>query len=214
MCDTDHVTVTIGRREANKRATRLALQQAAARLFAEKGFAATTVRDIADAAGVTERTFFRYFGGKEELIVDDALSWIPVLQERVRNRPAGEDPVTALRNAVLRLAEDLRESPRPSPLWLFNDGPPAPRLTRLSSGAVLRAEAGLAEVIGERLESSGVEYQMDRRYLADVLARTTFALIRSTLIRDWQLRSDPAAPPAENDILTEQAFATMRLPSA
>ena len=62
----------LGRREAHKQATRQALQQAADRLFAEHGYGATTVRDIAEAAGVTERTFFRYFTGKEELIIEDA----------------------------------------------------------------------------------------------------------------------------------------------
>src|SRR6202041_319663 len=68
----------LGRREANKQATRQALQQAADRLFAEHGVTQTTVRDIADAAGVTERTFFRYFGSKEDLIIRDAFDWIPL----------------------------------------------------------------------------------------------------------------------------------------
>lgn len=204
------MTVTTGRREANKRATRLALRHAADRLFAEQGYAQTTVRDIAEAAGVTERTFFRYFGGKEELIIDDALSWLPLLQEHVRDRPAEEDPVSALRNAVLSLAADLRESPRPSPLWLFNEGPPGVRVNRLSPGAVLRAETGLGEVIGERL--AGADYGMDPRYLAEILARTTFALIRSILIRAWQLRSE-ASNPTDQGALIDQAFATMRLPA-
>ena len=191
------MTVTTGRREANKRATRQALQQAADRLFAEQGYAETTVRDIAAAAGVTERTFFRYFGGKEELIIDDALAWLPLLKDHVRARPAGEDPVTALRHAVRSLGADLRQSPRPSPLWLFNDGPPGVRINRLSPGAVLRAESG-----------------MDTRYLAGILARTTFALIRSALIRGWELRSQAAAPAPDEGLLTDQAFSTMRLPSA
>lgn len=209
------MTVTTGRREANKRATRQALQQAADRLFAEQGYAQTTVRDIAEAAGMTERTFFRYFGGKEELIIDDALAWLPLLKDHVRGRPAGEDAVTALRHAVRSLGADLRESPRPTPLWLFNDGPPGVRINRLSPGAVLRAESGLADVILERLEGSGdpaADYGMDTRYLADILARTTFALIRSALIRASELRSQAATPLPDEGVLTDQAFATMRLP--
>lgn len=208
------MTVTTGRREANKRATRQALQQAADRLFAEQGYAQTTVRDIAEAAGVTERTFFRYFGGKEELIIDDALAWLPLLKDHVRGRPAGEDPVTALRHAVRSLGADLRESPRPTPLWLFNDGPPGVRMNRLSPGAVLRAESGLADVILERLEYSAADYGMDTRYLADILARTTFALIRSALIRAWELRSQAATPLPDEGLLTDQAFSTMRLPGS
>jgi AcrR family transcriptional regulator len=220
------VTETLGRREANKLATRQALQQAADRLFAEQGYAATAVRDIAEAAGVTERTFFRYFAGKEELIIDDALNWLPALQELLRVRPASEDPVTALRESVLELASSLAASPRPSPLWLFTDGPPGSRITRMTPGVVLKIEADLAKVIRERLDhpgqtsdtdsatgtatgtgqtsgtgtgqtsgtGSGETSGIDSDYLADILARTTLALIRSSLIRRWQLSEHPPSP--------------------
>lgn len=56
---------TLGRRERNRQRTRRALEQAAARLFAERGFEATTIREITAAAGVGERTFFRYFPTKQ-----------------------------------------------------------------------------------------------------------------------------------------------------
>jgi AcrR family transcriptional regulator len=206
------VAETLGRREANKRATRQALQSAADRLFASQGYTATTVRDIAEAAGVTERTFFRYFAGKEELIIDDALSWLPVLQERVRARPAAEEPVTALRLAVLDVASSLASSPRPSPLWLFSDGPPGARITKLTPGAVLRAEAGLAEVIRERLEAAARPAAIDPGYLADILARITLALIRSALIRGSQVReaADGGSPLSVE--LVNQAFSVLAIP--
>jgi AraC-like DNA-binding protein len=44
------------------------LQQAAMELFAERGYARTTVEDIAARAGLTERTFFRYFADKREVL--------------------------------------------------------------------------------------------------------------------------------------------------
>ncbi len=143
-----------GRREAHKQATRQALQQAADRLFAEQGYGATTVRDIAEAAGVTERTFFRYFTGKEELIIEDALGWLPVLLDRLRARPADEDVGTALRRAVQDVGALLSASPRPTPVWLFSDGPPGTRISRMPSGTLLRIEADLSAVIRERLEHS------------------------------------------------------------
>jgi AcrR family transcriptional regulator len=204
----------LGRREANKRATRQALQQAADRLFAEQGYAATTVRDIAAAAGVTERTFFRYFAGKEELIVEDALGWLPILQERIRARPASEDPVTAVRRAVLDVASSLAESPRPAPLWLFTDGPPGARITRRPPGALVRIEAGLAGAIRERLERAGTAAGIDNDYLADILARNVFALIRSALIRGWQLRREGVRRLPSTATLVNQAFATIRMPAA
>jgi AcrR family transcriptional regulator len=214
MCDTGSVTEVTGRREANKRATRRALQQAADRLFAQQGYAVTTVRDIAAAAGVTERTFFRYFASKEELIIDEALGWLPDLQDRLRTRPASEDPVTALRRSVLGLASSLASSPRPSLLWLYAEGPPAARTTVLKPGAVLKIEADLAQVIRERLERSGQASAVDNDYLADILARTTFALIRSALIRDWQLRGDGTRKRPAVATLINQAFSTLQIPLA
>ena len=207
------MTAEVGRREASKRATRAALQRAADRLFAQQGFAATTVREIADAAGVTERTFFRYFAGKEELIIDDALGWLPVLQDRIRQRQAGEDALTALRMAMREVGETLAQSPRPTPLWLFSDGPPAARGARPAPGAVLRIESSLADVLAERLAADGRDRGMDPRYLAEILARTSLAVIRSALIRDWQLRESGVADHPSVAALLDQAFATLRLPS-
>jgi len=93
----------LGRREQNKQRTRRALVQAAGQLFDERGFDATTVRDIAAAAGVGERTFFRYFPSKESLVLHQAREMIPLLQQAVRDRPAAESSYTAMRNAVLGL---------------------------------------------------------------------------------------------------------------
>ena len=60
-----------GLREQHKRSTRRALEDAALGLFARDGYEATSAGAIARAAGVTERTFFRYFATKDEVLTPD-----------------------------------------------------------------------------------------------------------------------------------------------
>lgn len=101
---------TAPRRERKKRQTRDALIHAALRLFDAKGYEHTAVREITDAVDVSERTFFRYFASKEDLALSFVRDGREVLVRELEARPAAEEPLTALRNA-------LRES-----LRVFSDG--------------------------------------------------------------------------------------------
>jgi AcrR family transcriptional regulator len=75
------------------------IQEQAMRLFLAKGYAATTVQEIAAAAGVSHMTFFRYFPSKEDVVLAD--DYDPVVVELVRGRPAGEPDVEKIRHALL-----------------------------------------------------------------------------------------------------------------
>jgi AcrR family transcriptional regulator len=77
-----------GLRERKKAATRLAIHEAGMRLFAERGFGATTVDDIADAADVSRATVFAYFPTKEEIVFGDAATAIDALAELLGKREA------------------------------------------------------------------------------------------------------------------------------
>jgi AcrR family transcriptional regulator len=86
-----------GLRERKKHATRLAIHEAGMRLFAERGFTATTIDAIAEAADVSRATVFSYFPTKEEIVFGDAARAIDALAERLRDRPAGQETVAAVR---------------------------------------------------------------------------------------------------------------------
>ncbi|MFE2283503.1 TetR/AcrR family transcriptional regulator [Streptomyces sp. NPDC059443] len=93
--------VESGLRERKKERTRKLLREGAAALFAEHGFAGTTVADIAACANVSERTFFRYFESKEALLLPDSLDLFAYIEAELARRPLEEAPFDAVCNAVL-----------------------------------------------------------------------------------------------------------------
>ncbi|MFI9200526.1 TetR/AcrR family transcriptional regulator [Streptomyces sp. NPDC053048] len=99
-----------GLRERKKRRTRDALIRSALELFALKGYEGTTVDEIAAAADVSQRTFFRYFAGKEEAALAVQEMAESHFFAAVRARPAAEPPLTALRTAVLASWDTTEEA--------------------------------------------------------------------------------------------------------
>jgi AcrR family transcriptional regulator len=83
------------------------LERAALDLFAERGFAATTVPQITERAGLTTRTFFRHFADKREVLFASADGLRAELVELVRSAPAGASPLElvefGLRNGAATL---------------------------------------------------------------------------------------------------------------
>ncbi|QTT73567.1 TetR family transcriptional regulator [Streptomyces mobaraensis NBRC 13819 = DSM 40847] len=76
------------------------LSEAALQLLAAKGFDAVTVDEIGAAAGVSKRTFFRYFASKEDVVVRFLADMGTGIHAELTARPADEPPSTALRHAV------------------------------------------------------------------------------------------------------------------
>lgn len=85
-------------RARKRAATRRAIQEHALRLFLDRGYEATTVEEIAAAAGVSHMTFFRYFPRKEDVVESD--DYDPMIVELIAARPADEAPLTAIHRAV------------------------------------------------------------------------------------------------------------------
>jgi AcrR family transcriptional regulator len=100
-----------GLRERKKQRTRRALIEAALRLFEEKGYAETTLAEIAAEAEVSTRTFFSYFAGKEGLIFHDGPERLEKALALLATRRPGETPSALL----LRLIDASFE-------WAAQDG--------------------------------------------------------------------------------------------
>lgn len=105
-CDTPRVSTEAGGlRERKKARTRADLQRHALRLFRDRGYAATTVDDIAAAADVSRSTFFRYFTGKEQAVLYDDVD--PLMAEAFDEVPDGTPLLSALRYALRTAFERL-----------------------------------------------------------------------------------------------------------
>jgi AcrR family transcriptional regulator len=98
-----------GLRERKKQRTRDALIRAALELFTTRGYERTTVDEIAAAVDVSQRTFFRYFAGKEDAALAAQQLAMDHFVEALRARPAQEPPLEAMRRAVQEGWDTLHE---------------------------------------------------------------------------------------------------------
>jgi AcrR family transcriptional regulator len=103
---------TGGLRERKKEATRRALHEAAMRLAVERGLDEVTVEAIADAAGVSRRTFSNYFAGKEDALLYGDEQRMTAMLGAFKSRPPGESSWTALRASLDVLYEEVGDPDR------------------------------------------------------------------------------------------------------
>lgn len=90
-----------GRRERKRRETRERIEQAAMTLFLERGFDATTIEDITEAADVSKRSFFDYFPSKEEVVFAWQDSFADRLTAAILARPQGEPRLKTVEEALI-----------------------------------------------------------------------------------------------------------------
>ncbi len=100
-------------RVRKKADTRRRVMAEALRLFGEKGFANTAVEEIAAAADISPRTFFRYFPAKVDVLFGDHEDLVSLLRETLEARPSDETIVRAVRRATLAGVERLLDDPAP-----------------------------------------------------------------------------------------------------
>src|ERR1700754_224381 len=80
---------------------------AAADLFSEQGYDATTVAQIAERAGVTKSTFFRHFPDKRELLVAGQEALSRLMAEGIAEPPAEAGPLDAVAAGLVRAANTM-----------------------------------------------------------------------------------------------------------
>ena len=172
---------------------RARLQQAALALFRERGYERTTAAEIAARVGVTERTFFRHFPDKREVLFDGEATLRTALTASIANAPAGLGPLDTLFRAF-RSLQPLLEDNRP-----FSK----PRQEVISSTPALAERelaktAALADGLAGALQARGVaELQ------AVLAARTGMAAFAQATIA-WL--DDPGPGLGERLDLAERAL--------
>lgn len=105
------VNVSPTLREQRKARTSASIASAAVELFAARGYAAVTVSEVAAAAGVGERTLYRYFADKEDLLFADDEQMRAALHSAIEQQPGGQPPLSVLREVSVAVAraQGMRE---------------------------------------------------------------------------------------------------------
>jgi AcrR family transcriptional regulator len=179
-------TMREGLRERKKAETHQALAKAALDLADRLGPERVTVEAIADAAGVSPRTFFNYFPSKEDAIVGIAPAQSSALLADLLSRPEDEPPLDALRAVVLAAAERLQAG---GDDWVIRH-----RLIQKHHSLAVTRAAWFAEVerrmAGEIARRTGLDPGLDV-YPALVVSATIGAL--RVAIDVWQERGRAGA---------------------
>lgn len=160
-------TPSPGRREQKVAATRRTILHTARTLFEQQGYAETTVEQIAQAADVAPRTFFRYFPTKESLLFAEFDDVRRSMLTELRSRPADEAPLDSVLHALRSMAETI-EARRDDVVWGFRMCA-AQNVDGVVERTMLKEDtnAQLAQFLAERL---GVDVEADPRPLAWAMA--------------------------------------------
>ena len=187
-------------RSRTRENVRVQIAEVAFNVFAERGFDAVTATEAAEAAGISRASFFRYFESKEDAVFVAQEELGAKIAGRLRERPAGEDAWSALRQSLDPIIAVYRESPTQSLARL--------RLTR--STTKLRAhqlerfdqwKQLIGAALAERLGVEEVDVQVE-------------ALVAAALAAMGSASSRWAASDGADDLieLIDEAFAAIAGP--
>lgn len=166
----DDMTAEGGLRARKQRRTREAIRSAALRLFTERGFDHTSIEEIANAADVAPRTFYRYFAAKEDVIFHDPDAEA-ALTRTLAERRAGESDVERVARAMLDAM--LRDQERVVLARRLIEATPSLR------GWALDSAQRTASLIADHLDDAGSRSTRARAQLrAQLLAQCVVPAVR------------------------------------
>jgi AcrR family transcriptional regulator len=160
-----------------KERTRALLAQRAAELFVAKGFDHTTVEEIAQAAGISPRTFFRYFATKEEVVMSFLWLKIDQLLASLAMRPQDESLLESVQ-VVFRAVQGETEVEQDRQLLQLLATTPSLRARWLVDG--WESAVRLRPIIADRL---GVDIESPR---VSLIANVLF-MVTETVLDQWSV---------------------------
>ena len=167
----------VGLAARKKERTKRQLAAAAADLFYQRGYAATTIDDIVAAVDVSPRTFFRYFPTKEDLVVALGTTSLDLFLDALRSRPLDEPLQDAVAAAIEQsLAPGWEDTTRVRSFLALLQETPALRARWLEEAYGKRDR--MAEVIAERTGTGPTD-------LRNLIAAGTITLTINTALQAW-----------------------------
>jgi AcrR family transcriptional regulator len=176
----------MGLREAKKLQTRETIAAEAMRLFAKRGFDHVTVAEVAEAAGVSEKTVFNYFPTKEDLFFDEVPARRAALVAAVRERRQGWSVFAALRE--VHTAQCARfADPRFAVFARIIEESPALQAKELE------VMGGFADALADALRVELRASELDARVAANALVGVQWQFFRNARRRALEGKQGPAA---------------------
>jgi AcrR family transcriptional regulator len=182
---------TVVERNLRRVRERLRIEKAALKLLLERGFEAVTAEDIAEAAEISRRTFFRYFPSRDEVLCGVYLRALLHLFDLLRARPLQETLVEALVNAaridmVPTTDPDELEIAELTRLLMARHAEAWRRAVGQAQNAILD---GYTDVVSYRLHAAGRDPAGARLIAASLWA------VSCEVFFDWLQQEDPGSLP-------------------
>jgi AcrR family transcriptional regulator len=154
-------------RDKQRAETRQRLLDAAGRLFAERGYEQTTSAEIAQAAGVTERTLFRHFDTKADLMLGNWRDNAVALAAAMRKQPDDAPPIEVVRAGLRAFAQRLErgtEQERDQTISALGERIPVLTILKI----VLSTEGAISAELARRLDLSDEDLDIRKAANASV----------------------------------------------